>query len=243
MIRGLFYWIGGLIFTILIAPVFFMIFLVTRGNQDRCHLVIRFWTRVLLGVFCGVKIKVSGAENLAPDQHYVIVSNHRSYIDILLGTAALPLQFRWLAKSSLYRIPVIGPAMKRAGYIPVQRTKAISASHSLDAVRKVLEGGRSVWIFPEGTRTPRDRLGPFKRGAFLLAKQTGVRVLPVVMVNTDSVFVRPLVIKSRNVKLIILKPSSYNSYRNSHQDDRRTLTHMAEDIRQTIQKIYNNHVT
>jgi 1-acyl-sn-glycerol-3-phosphate acyltransferase len=243
MIRGLLYWSVGLLLTVLLMVPFYLLLPLYRKYPDLPHRYIGFWARLLVRAFYGSRIELSGQEHIVPGQHYIIVSNHRSYTDILFAHASLRLQFRWLAKRSLFRIPLFGPSMKVAGYIPVERTKYISASRSLEQVKEVLRKGRSVWIFPEGTRTPGDELGKFKRGAFLIAKETGAPLLPVVLVNTDRIFTRPYVIKPKRVKVVVLAPVSYSDFKGRGMSEREIMDTCARYIKNRIQSQYNAHVT
>jgi 1-acyl-sn-glycerol-3-phosphate acyltransferase len=209
MIRGLFYWVAGILVTILMFFYTLATFPFFRNRNDYLHNVIHVWSSVLVKGLLGVRVRVEGLEHLREDGPFIIVSNHRSYTDILIGNTALPLQFRWLSKESLFKIPVIGWAMRTAGYVPIVRERSVSASRSLDRVKQVLNQGRSIWIFPEGTRTMREELGRFKRGAFLLAGQTGIPVLPVVLVNTDLVFETMLKARAREVRVLVTPPISH----------------------------------
>ena len=193
MIRGLLYWIAGLLLTLILAIFVFVCYPFLKKGSGLPHRVSRIWARIAFGFLCGVTLAVDGLEEIDSDRNYIIVSNHRSYTDIFTAAWSIPLDFRWLAKSSLFRIPVLGLAMKACGYIPVERKKSVSALKSLAETKKALLTGKSVWIFPEGTRTPETRLGNFKRGAFILAKETGIPLLPVVLVGTDRVFLKPIV--------------------------------------------------
>jgi 1-acyl-sn-glycerol-3-phosphate acyltransferase len=243
MIRGLLYWSGGLLLTLLLMIPFYLLLPLYKKYPDLPHRYIGFWARLIVRVFYGSHIELSGQEHIEPGQQYIIVSNHRSYTDILFAHASVRLQFRWLAKTSLFRIPLFGSSMKVAGYIPVERTKYISASRSLEQVKEVLSKGRSVWIFPEGTRTPRDELGKFKRGAFLIAKETGSPLLPVVLVNTDLIFTRPYVIKPKSVKVEVLSPVTYSDFTGKGMSEREIMEACARYIRNKIQLQYNAHVT
>ena len=248
MIRGLVYWTVGLVMTFLLTITVFICYPFIGKDSEFSHNVSRIWSRIALGLLCGVKLEVKGAKNIEPDKNYIIVSNHRSYTDIFTASWAVPLQFRWLAKSSLFRMPFLGPAMRICGYIPIERERSISASKSLDVTKKVLLKGRSVWIFPEGTRTPKTVLGRFKRGAFLLAMETGLPILPVVMVNTDKIFRTPLRIKPNRVTVIIFKPVYYSDFKASLSpphgtSDKQALNEFSESIRKTIQTGYDSHAT
>jgi 1-acyl-sn-glycerol-3-phosphate acyltransferase len=248
MIRGLVYWIAGLVMTFLLTITVFICYPFIGKDSDFSHNISRIWSRIALGFLCGVKLDVEGAENIEPDKNYIIVSNHRSYTDIFTASWAVPLQFRWLAKSSLFRIPFLGPAMRICGYIPIEREHSISASKSLEVTKEALLRGRSVWIFPEGTRTPKTVLGRFKRGAFLLAKETGLPVLPVILVNTDKIFRAPLRIKPNRVTVIISKPLYYNDFKASlspahRTSDKQALNAFSESINKIIQTGYDSNAS
>jgi 1-acyl-sn-glycerol-3-phosphate acyltransferase len=246
MIRGIIYWIVGLVITFLFMITVFICYPFIGKDSDFSHNVSKLWSRIAFGFLCGVKLEVKGAENIDTDKNYIIVSNHRSHTDIFTASWAVPLQFRWLAKSSLFKIPLFGTAMRVCGYIPIEREHSISASKSLESTKQVLLKGRSVWIFPEGTRTPGEVLGRFKRGAFYLAKETGFPILPVVMVNTDKIFRTPVSIKPNRVTVVIYKPVLYSDIKASISQEagaRQAINKLAEDIRTIIQTGYDSHAS
>lgn len=116
---------------------------------------------------------------------YVVVANHQSVLDILL-LSALPREMKWVAKESLFRVPWVGWMFRMSGDIPVKRGDAESGGSALAKARAYLASGMSVMIFPEGTRSARGKLLPFKSGAFRLAIDAGVPVLPVVVSGTAA---------------------------------------------------------
>jgi 1-acyl-sn-glycerol-3-phosphate acyltransferase len=244
MMRGVLYWIAGLLLTLVLAIVVFILFPFLKKGSDLPHRISRVWAKIAFGFFCGVKLEVSGLERIERDCNYIIVSNHRSYTDIFTASWSMPLDFRWLAKSSLFRIPVIGYAMRVCGYIPIERERSFSASKSLDRTKKVLQTGKSVWIFPEGTRTPKQKLGNFKRGAFVLAKDTGIPLLPVVFVNTDRVFLRPAVIRPQRVRVLVFPPVYYSDFvKKGKGDCRKTIQMISAHVRGIIQTGYDSHAS
>lgn len=131
------------------------------------------------------KFRVSGTMPANPRRPYVAVSNHESFVDILL-ISHLPWEMKWLSKAELFRIPVLGWLMRLAGDIPVERGTARSAVKAMKRCREILEGKVSVIIFPEGTRSETDEMLPFKDGAFRLAIDTQVPVLPMVVRGTST---------------------------------------------------------
>jgi len=120
---------------------------------------------------------------VAPSRKTVVVGNHESQADPFL-VSYLPWEMKWLAKASLFRIPVVGWSLWLAGDVPVRRGEQESARGAMSICRRWLDRGVPVMIFPEGTRSQTDELLPFKDGAFRLAIEAGADVLPVALVGT-----------------------------------------------------------
>jgi 1-acyl-sn-glycerol-3-phosphate acyltransferase len=147
-----------------------------RGN------VIFFWARVwsrgLLWA-SGVRLQVEAAGDVAPGGRYIFMANHQSLFDIPVLLATLPGQTRFLAKQSLFRIPLFGWAIRAGGFIPVDREDRSRAREVFQAAAARLRAGTSVLVFPEETRSLDGRLLPFQRGGFLLALKSGLPIVPV----------------------------------------------------------------
>jgi 1-acyl-sn-glycerol-3-phosphate acyltransferase len=137
----------------------------------------KFWGRVGL-IFAGTRVEVTGTEKIPVGVPVIFMGNHQSNFDILSLYAGLPHHFSWIAKMELFRIPLFGYAMKRAGYLPLDRSDGRRALKTMDAAAEKIRGGVSVIVFPEGTRTMDGNLLPFKRGGFLLAAKAGVPIVP-----------------------------------------------------------------
>lgn len=129
------------------------------------------------------RFKVSGTMPADPRRPYVVVSNHESFVDILL-ISHLPWEMKWLSKVEILRIPVLGWDMWLAGDVPVERGTRKSALKAMRRCQEVLKDKVSVMMFPEGTRSETEELLPFKEGAFRLAIDSGVAILPVVVRGT-----------------------------------------------------------
>jgi len=129
--------------------------------------------------------RVSGVMPPDPRHPFVVVSNHESFVDILL-ISHLPWEMKWLSKVEILRIPVLGWNMVLAGDVPVERGTRKSALKAMRRCQEVLATRVSVIIFPEGTRSTSDEMGPFKEGAFRLAVDSGVPILPLVVRGTRS---------------------------------------------------------
>jgi len=147
-----------------------------RGNA-MCFLA-RLWARGLL-VAAGVRVRVEREAPVDPDRGYLVMANHASYFDVVALLAVLPGQYRFVAKRSLFVIPIFGWSLWAGGFIPVDRNDKSKARDVRVAAKDRLEKGSSVLFYPEGTRSPDGRVHAFQRGAFLVALQTKAPILPV----------------------------------------------------------------
>jgi 1-acyl-sn-glycerol-3-phosphate acyltransferase len=129
--------------------------------------------------------RTSGLLPSDPRRPYVVVSNHESFADILL-ISLLPWEMKWLSKAELFRIPFLGWLMSLAGDVPVRRGFGPSAIEAMARCREILKGKVSVMIFPEGTRSMTSEMLPFRDGAFRLAIEAGVPILPLALHGTGT---------------------------------------------------------
>jgi 1-acyl-sn-glycerol-3-phosphate acyltransferase len=143
--------------------------------------VMRIWGRLTL-FFGAVRVDVRGAEKLDPDGSYLLVSNHQSAIDPPLHIARLPVSVRFLAKKELFRIPVFAQAMRAIGIVETDRTAGVAAHREINRqVARVIELERSLIIYPEGTRTKDGEVRPFKKGAFRIAIDNDLPIVPLTL--------------------------------------------------------------
>jgi 1-acyl-sn-glycerol-3-phosphate acyltransferase len=147
------------------------------GSGRSGHACARFWSVWLLRV-ARIRLVVHGLDQVPTEGPVIYMGNHQGNFDINVLSLAIPRLFSWVAKEELFRIPLFGAAMKRAGYIPLDRSDGRKALKSMKQAAERIAGGASVVIFPEGTRTKDGSLLPFKRGAFLLASKAGVPIVP-----------------------------------------------------------------
>jgi len=147
------------------------------GSGKAGHAWARFWSVWCLRM-AGIDVKVSGLELVPEDGPVIYMGNHQGNFDIHSLTQVIPRTFSWIAKEELFRVPLFGAAMRRAGYIPLDRSDGRKALKSMAQAAQRIASGTSVVIFPEGTRTLDGNLLPFKRGAFLLAAKSGVPIVP-----------------------------------------------------------------
>ena len=149
--------------------------------------IARAWARMLLRVSF-VRLKVEGLDEIDPAGSYVFVANHLSYMDTPCILASIPVQFRFMAKKGLFKIPFLGYHLSRAGHIAVPRDNPREAIRAMaEAGRIVRERGISILIFPEGGRSSNAKLQPFREGAFYIAINAGVPVVPVAIFGTEKV--------------------------------------------------------
>jgi len=156
---------------------------------------------------CGTKVEVKGLENLEEGKQYVFASNHRSYLD----TASL---FRYagrriglVAKKELLKAPILGQGMGFVNVIAIDRSNPERARQSMEKARQVVNDGYSFGVFVEGTRAMPGELLPFKKGAFHLALQTGVDIIPVAFKNTDRLMGKKTgVLNFGAIEMVLLPP-------------------------------------
>jgi 1-acyl-sn-glycerol-3-phosphate acyltransferase len=171
------------------------------------HRIARVWARIILWV-SGLQVEVEGLEKLAPGTGYVLVSNHLSLTDTPVIMAHLPLQFRFLAKQGLFRIPLLGGHLRRAGHLMVVRDNPRAGLKILsNAARLIAQRGVSVLIFPEGGRSETGTLQEFKAGAAYLAIKAGVPAVPIgVMGTRESLPMGSIIVRPARVKLAVGDP-------------------------------------
>lgn len=198
-----------LIFVGIITLPAFLIACVSRifiTNGDGVQLTGRYYSKlIILASF--IRLKVEGAENLDHDAHYVFACNHSSVFDILVLFAAIPMQFRWLAKKELFVFPIYGWAMYMAGYIPVNRSNPREAVRSLERAAEKISQGISVVIFPEGTRSKDGKIADFKRGGVTLAVKTGLPIVPITISGIHRIMpTKTLSVRPGRIRINIGKP-------------------------------------
>jgi 1-acyl-sn-glycerol-3-phosphate acyltransferase len=155
--------------------------------------------------------------------------NHQSNFDIPVLLAHLSVQFRWLAKVELFTIPIFGHAMRKAGYISIDRYNRESAFESLKIAANKIKSGVSVLIFPEGTRSRDGKIRSFKKGGFVLAIDSGVPIVPIAIKGTRSIMTKgKFRVNPGHVSLVIHKPIDTSAY------NRQTKKALMESVRRVI---------
>jgi len=165
-------------------------------------------------------VSVQGRENIDPKQSYVIASNHQSHYDVFVLYGWLGVDFKWVMKQELRSVPALGVACDKLGHIYIDRSNKQAALDSLNEAKKKIVGGTSVLFFPEGTRSGKEEMGEFKKGAFRMALDLDIPILPITILGTGKI----LPPKTRDLfpgraKLIIHPPIAIEPYDHEHMED------------------------
>ncbi len=218
---SLYYWAGVILLTIFygirVTPY------IIAKKAEEVHRMAILWGRAIVK-FAKIKIEVFDKEKVYKDGPAIYICNHQSLFDIFILYSFLDVSFRWMAKKSLFSLPIVGPSMKAAGYIPVEREDKKKAMESLFDAAEQIKQGKSVIIFPEGTRGKIDgEMLPFKKGTFILAKKANVVLQPIAIwgsqyiipVERDKFFQR---VYPGKVWAIVADPIYPDQYKNMNTE-------------------------
>ena len=200
-------------------------------NGNSVHQIARFWGKTILWI-SGIRVTVKGLDRIGGLSSCIFMSNHQSNFDIPVLLGDLPVQFRWLAKAELFRIPIFGRGMSGAGYISIDRSDRASAFQSLARAAETIRNGTSVMIFPEGTRSRDGRLLPFKKGGFVMAVDAQVPIVPLVIEGTHDIMPKGrLLIRPRPVTVTICRKIDTDGH------TRKTKDVVMDRVRQAMQGV------
>ena len=161
-------------------------FLWPRHFRRRADRLTGEWSSIILWG-AGIRLVVRNADRLGRGRGQILVSNHQSWFDIFALGTALRDRFSFVGKKELSRIPVVGAAWEKVGNIAIDRSDQQAAVDSLRRADDLMREGRTIVMFPEGTRSPSGEMGRFKKGAFVMAIKSQVPVLPVAIVGTRGI--------------------------------------------------------
>ena len=208
--RRLHYWwslfVAGALLAILGPPILLIAWLVNKHNLVYPWALFgaRNWLRL-----SGVRVRVKGLELLDPKQTYVFVSNHRSYLDTAAMFIYTGRRIGLLAKKELLKVPVLGVGMGFVNVMAIDRSNRESAIRTTEAAAQRIKSGVSFAVFVEGTRAKPGELLPFKKGAFYMARQAGVPVVPIAIKYSDELMGKGTgEAKSGTIEMVLLPPVS-----------------------------------
>ena len=211
MLSALYYIFPLLQVTVLFVVSILVLIITYPFDKSRrwVHECSRLICALLYGVPFLMRRTIDGVENIDKTKSYVMVMNHNSGFDIF-AAYKIPLNFRWVSKREVFRVPFMGPLLTIHGDIPIERGNAAEAMAKVLRLGKLwLSRGASVAIFPEGTRSKTGEINRFKAGAFSLAKEAGVEILPVVLHGTRDVLKKNYMVNWRNhLTVSVLPPIS-----------------------------------
>ncbi len=205
MVKSMIVWIIGLCFMVVFFPLTFLIWLlVLPFDRDRkiVHWLLVYQSFILSRLIPIWKIQIEGREKAVRGTTYVIISNHQSILDIILLNS-LRYKYKWISKIENVKLPFLGWYLRMADYITVNRGNEESKAEMLEKSYSHLKKGNSIMIFPEGTRSLDKEIGFFKRGAFQLALEAGVSILPVLIDGTGDILPKHGLIFSSGHKIRI----------------------------------------
>jgi 1-acyl-sn-glycerol-3-phosphate acyltransferase len=195
---------------------------------DTPHKVAQAWARQVLWIG-GIRVNIRGLENITPGRSYIYMANHQSNYDIPVLLGRLPVQFRWLAKAELFKIPIFGYSMRGCGYISIDRSNRKRAFASLAEAAETIRTGTSVMIFPEGTRSEDGKIKSFKKGGFVLSVDAGVPIVPILLMGTHEIMPKgSMLVRRRPVTMTVCPPIETADY------TRKTKDQLIEKVRETM---------
>jgi 1-acyl-sn-glycerol-3-phosphate acyltransferase len=210
--RRLHYWwslfLAGALLGVLGPPILLVAWIVNK------HDLVYPWATFGAGLWLrlsGVRVEVKGLELLDPKQTYVFVSNHRSYLDTATLFIFTGRRIGLLAKKELLKVPVLGVGMGFVNVMAIDRSNRESAIRTTEAAAERIRSGISFGVFVEGTRAKPGQLLPFKKGAFYMARETGVPVVPVAIKHSDELMGKGTgEARSGTIEMVLLEPVPTN---------------------------------
>ncbi|MCX6262477.1 MAG: lysophospholipid acyltransferase family protein [Bacteroidia bacterium] len=218
VLKSIIVWLVGIVYVIFFFPLTFLIWLLVLlfdREREIIHWILNWQSRILVWLLPIWKIRIEGREKGLKETPFVIISNHQSILDILLINC-LRYRFKWISKIENMKIPVLGWYLRMADYIIINRGDKESKEEMMEKSFQYLKGGTSIMMFPEGTRSVDGEIGFFKRGAFQLAINAHVPVLPVVLDGSGGVLPKHGLIFTTGHKIRIkvldpVMPESFNT--------------------------------
>lgn len=201
---------------LLVCTIFtacFTVVTVRWKNSEFVHKVQQWWSKMFFWMVF-THVDVEGAENLEKGKSYVFVANHTSFFDTWIIYGCLPVVFKWMMKAELRKVPFIGTGCAAAGHIFVDRKHPKAAAAAVEKAKKALVDGVSLVVFPEGTRSTDGKVHEFKRGAFQIAFDLGLPVVPLSLNGPLGIMPRGSALVNPGVrcKLVIGKPVDIQPY-------------------------------
>jgi 1-acyl-sn-glycerol-3-phosphate acyltransferase len=227
--RRLHYWwslfVAAALLLVFAPPVLLAAWL--TGNRELVYPWAFFGARNWLRL-TGMKVRVSGSEHIELDQTYVFISNHRSYLDTATLFVYTGQRIGLLAKKELLKVPILGYGMGYVNVMAIDRSNRERALETTEAATARIRSGRSFGVFAEGTRARPGEFLPFKKGAFYMAAQAGVPIVPIAIKNTDCLMGKGTgETRFGTIEMVMLPPVSTAGVSSD------------EDIKELVQRVHD----
>jgi 1-acyl-sn-glycerol-3-phosphate acyltransferase len=218
----------------LIAFLIWLITLPIDRKLSFLHLFSSFWGYMYIWLNPLWHCRIFGRDKIKRDRTYVIISNHKSMLDILV-LYGLFRHFKWVSKKENFSIPIIGWLMKLNRYLEIDRGRLRSSARLMAKARQYLQEGNTLMMFPEGTRHPGDNFGPFRDGAFRMAIENRVGLLPVILKGTANTIPKGSIVLTGKQRMVvkICDEIPYESFRD------KDMKVLMEEVREFMVKEYS----
>lgn len=194
-----------------------------------------WWAR-LNSYITPMLVSVRGRERINRKQSYVVVSNHQSHYDVFVLYGWLGIDFKWVMKKELRKIPALGIACEKAGHVYIDRSNSETAIASLKEAKKRIVNGTSVLFFPEGTRSVSGELQEFKKGAFIMALELGIPILPITILDTGRILpTKTINLFPGRARMLIHEPVDVAGY------SRESVRELMAEVKNVIQEGLESH--
>ncbi len=222
VLRTILFWITAVLGFMLLSPVAYMV----RSRRQRVHKIQKIWSWLVVWV-SGVKVEIEGLEYIQPYGSYMIMANHQSYFDVFV-LLNLPLFIHWMAKEELFKIPFFGMMLRALGGISIDREKRGKGYSSIRQAARTIQNGKTVLVFPEGTRSTSGELLPFTEGGFFLAILSRAVVLPIVIRGSYKIMPKgSFRVSSGAVRVAVKPPIETRGFSLNERDN---LQEMVRDV-------------
>jgi 1-acyl-sn-glycerol-3-phosphate acyltransferase len=223
VVKSIILWIIGIGFIIIFFPLTLILWIAVLPfdrNRSVIHWFLMQQSFILVKMIPIWNIKIEGREKAKKGETYVIISNHQSILDTLIINC-LRYRFKWVSKIENMKLPVLGWYLRMADYIAVNRGNEESKVEMLEKSLNCLKNGVSVMLFPEGTRSKDMEVALFKRGAFQLAIQAGVPILPLMLEGTGGILPKHGLIfgSGFNITVRVLDPVYPADFKTNNVDE------------------------
>ena len=216
--------------TALLTIVFSLMGMSRRGGYYPAHFWSKLWCILLF-----IRVEIEGRENIDKRTSYVFVANHQGAFDIFLVYGYLNHNFKWMMKKRLEKIPFVGAACRISHHIMVDRSSASAIQETMAQAKRILRDGMSLVVFPEGSRTPDGKIKKFKRGAFSLAAEFGLPIVPLTIDGSFNILKKgSFSVNPGKIKLVIHKPIEFKAEADSKELIERLLTESEAAIKSVL---------